>query len=104
MKTRLGSLIQTSSTSGSSRNGWSGPKPETRAISSPTTAPRIGDRDDGTGQAALVVAAYDVLGDAAHERRVALGVDTLRAHLLAHPRIELLDEVAMRVRTRQRHV
>ena len=36
-KTRLGSLIQISSTSGSSRNRCSGPKPETRATSSPIT-------------------------------------------------------------------
>ena len=36
MNTRLGSLIHTSSTSGSSRNGCSGPKPDTRATSSPT--------------------------------------------------------------------
>ena len=64
----------------------------------------IGHRDDGTGQAALVVAAYDVLGDATHERGVTLRVDTLGADLLAHPSIELLDEVGMRVRTRQRHV
>ena len=35
-KTRLGSLIHTSSTVGSSSSGWSGPKPETRATSSPT--------------------------------------------------------------------
>ena len=33
MNTRLGSLIQTSSTVGSSRKGCSGPKPETRATS-----------------------------------------------------------------------
>lgn len=64
---------------------------------------RIGHRDDGAGQAALVVSAYDVLGNAAHDRRVPLGVDTFGAHLLAHPRIELLDEIGMRVRTRQRH-
>ena len=37
MNTRLGSLIQISSTSGSSRKRWSGPKPETRATSSPIT-------------------------------------------------------------------
>ena len=37
MNTRLGSLIQISSTSGSSRKCCSGPKPETRATSSPTT-------------------------------------------------------------------
>ena len=36
--TRLGSLIQTSSTAGSSRNGCSGPNPPTRATSSPTSA------------------------------------------------------------------
>lgn len=36
----------------------------------------IGNRDDGIGQAAFVVAAYDVLGDPAHDRGVALGVDT----------------------------
>ena len=34
--TRCGSLIQTSSTVGSSRYGWSGPKPATRATSSST--------------------------------------------------------------------
>lgn len=39
MNTRFGSLIQISSTSGSSRNGWRGPKPDTRATSSPTIAP-----------------------------------------------------------------
>ena len=44
MKTRLGSLIQISSTDGSSRKGWSGPKPETRATSSPTT-----ESTSGTG-------------------------------------------------------
>ncbi len=49
MKTRLGSLIQISSTDGSSRNGWSGPKPETRATSSPTT-----ESTSGTGATAPV--------------------------------------------------
>ncbi len=37
MKTRLGSLIQISSTAGSSRNGCNAPNPDTRATSSPTT-------------------------------------------------------------------
>ena len=48
-KTRLGSLIQISSTAGSSRNGCSGPKPDTRATSSPTTA-----STSGTGATAPV--------------------------------------------------
>ena len=37
-----GSLIQISSTAGSSRNGCSGPNPDTRATSSPTTASASG--------------------------------------------------------------
>ena len=42
MKIRLGSLIQISSTAGSSRKGCSGPNPETRATSSPTRASTSG--------------------------------------------------------------
>ena len=49
MNTRLGSLIQISSTAGSSRKGCNGPKPDTRATSSRTT-----DSGSGTGMTAPV--------------------------------------------------
>ena len=91
-------MIQTSSTAGSSRNGWSGPKPDTRATSSPTIASTSADRSDDPGQAALVVGAHHGLGEAAYDERVALRVDALAAHGLAHPLVERLDQVGVRVR------
>ena len=48
----------------------------------------VGDRQHRPGQRALVVVAYDALGDPAHERGVALRVDPLAADLVAHPRVE----------------
>jgi hypothetical protein len=43
----------------------------------------VGDRRDGTGEAEVVVVAYDVLGDPAHHERLALRVDTRTADPLA---------------------
>ena len=106
-KTRLGSLIQTSSTVGSSRNGCSGPNPDTRATSSPTSAVDVGHRRDHAGQAALVVVADDALGDPAYERGVALRVDALAAHQPPHVQVELVDQLPVvrsaRVGRRHRH-
>lgn len=64
---------------------------------------RVGHRDHGAGEAALVVAAHDVLGDAAHDTGVALRVDTVRAHPLAHLAVEHLDQLAVRVLVRHGH-
>ena len=96
-------MIQTSSTVGSSRNGCSGPNPETRATSSPTTDGRIGHRGDHSGEAALVVVADDSLGDPPDDGSVALRVDTLAAHGLAHEQIELLHQLPVTVDGRRRH-
>ena len=42
---------------------------------------------------ALVVAAYDVLGDAAHHRGVALGIHPVGPDLLTDARIELVEQL-----------
>ena len=58
---------------------------------------RVGHRRDGSGEAALVVVADDALGDTAYDGRVTLRVDALAADGLAHPLVELLDQVGVRV-------
>ncbi len=57
----------------------------------------VGDGRDDTGQRALVVVADDDLGDPAYEPGVALRVDALAAYVVAHLRVEALDERAVRV-------
>ena len=98
MKTRLGSLIQTSSTAGSSRNGCSGPKPGDPGDQLADHRVDVGHRRDRAGQAAVVVLADHALGDPADERGVALRVDALAAHVLADLLVELLDELLVSVR------
>ena len=61
----------------------------------------VGDRRDRAGQAALVVVADDALGDPPHQRRVALRVDPLAAHQVAHTLVERLDQ--LRVSVGHRH-
>ena len=88
MNTRLGSLIQTSSTLGSSRNGCSGPKPETRATSSPTTASTSGT---GATTPVRLRSSWSRTTPSAMRRtsaRVALRVDALAADQLAHVLVE----------------
>ena len=63
----------------------------------------VTDRRDDSGQAALVVGADDGLGQPAYDGRVALRVDALVAHGLAHPLVERLDQVGVRVRGNDRH-
>lgn len=63
----------------------------------------VGDRRHDPGEAALVVRAHDTLGDAAYDGGVALRVDALPTHQLAHVLVEQLDELAVRVRRRHRH-
>ena len=53
----------------------------------------VGDRIDRTGQRALVVVAYDALGDPPYQRCVALRVDPLAADLVAHALVERLDQL-----------
>ncbi len=62
----------------------------------------IGDRGDRAGEAELVVVADDVLGDAAYDERLALGVDALAPHPLAHLPVELAHELVVGVGTRER--
>ena len=57
----------------------------------------VGDRSDDAGQAALVVGAHHGLGETSYDERVALRVDTLAAHGLAHSLVERLDQVGVRV-------
>src|SRR5262249_43768081 len=66
----------------------------------------IGHRRDRSGQAAVVVGADHRLGQATYDERVALRVDTLTAHGLAHPLVERLDRgpgVPVAVRGDHRH-
>ena len=92
-KTRLGSLIHTSSTAGSSRNGWSGPNPATRATSSPTTAVGVGrparPRRSGCARRGRGRRARRSGGPAG----VALRVDALATDQLPDPRVEVLDQL-----------
>ena len=62
----------------------------------------VGDRSHRTGQAQLVVAADDVLGDAAYDEGLALRVDAFAADLLAHLGVEAEHQVVVGVRPRQR--
>ena len=64
----------------------------------------VGHRRDHAGQAALVVVADHGLGDPAYDGRVALRVDALAAHHLAHVRVELLDQLPVTIDGRRRHV
>ncbi len=100
MKTRLGSLIQISSTSGSSRKGWSGPKPETRAISSPTTA--AGSATGTTAPVRLRSSWRRTTSSAIRRTRPASrwGSTPSERTLLAHLSVEHLDELAVRVLAR----
>lgn len=67
----------------------------------------VGNRRDGTGEAALVVGADHGLGDASHQPRLELRVDTLVADPLADVLVELLDQCAalveVRISVRHRH-
>ena len=65
---------------------------------------RLGHRRDRAGQAALVVVADDALGDPAYQQRVALRVDALAAHDLAHPRVEPLEQLVVRIKGGHRHL
>ena len=67
----------------------------------PPTRTDVGDGCDRTGQAALVVLADHALGDPAYDDGVALRVNALAAHQCAHPLVERLDELGVRVG--QRH-
>ncbi len=53
----------------------------------------VGDGRDRSGEAEVVVVADDVLGDAAYDEGLALRVDALAPHALAHLQVEALDEV-----------
>ena len=64
----------------------------------------VGDRRDGAGEAAVVVVADDVLGDAAYDERLALRVDALAAHALAHLVVEPLDQLVVGARRRRRPI
>ncbi len=57
----------------------------------------VRDRDDGAGEAALVVVADHALGDAPHHRGVALRVDPFAAHQLADMLVELVDQLSVGV-------
>ena len=103
-KTRLGSLIQISSTLG--------------VVEVALERPEAGDPgdqllDDGVvvldgrhraGEAALVVVTDDPAGQASYDGGVALRVDALRAHSCAQLGVERLDQVAVRVGIGQAHV
>jgi hypothetical protein len=54
-------------------------------------------RSDDASQRSLVVSTDDIFGQAAYDERVALGVDALAAYSLAHPLVERLDQVGVRV-------
>ncbi len=91
MNTRDGSLIQISSTAGSSRYRWSGPKPATRSCTSRLTASRspIG----GTIPVRLrsSYSLHDGRDDGAHRGRVAQRVDALAPDDVAHLGVDQLD-------------
>ena len=87
-KTRLGSLIHTSSTVGSSSSGWSGPNPETRRDQLADHRVDVGDRRDRSGQAVVVMGTHHPFSQASYDERIALRVDALTAHGLADPLVE----------------
>ena len=58
---------------------------------------RVGHRRDDPGQTALVVVTDHAFGDAAYDGRVALRVDALMAHGLAHEQVELVHQLGMPV-------
>ncbi len=43
------------------------------------------------------MSAHDGLGESAYDGRIALRVDALTAHGLAHPLVERLDQVGVRI-------
>ena len=95
-KTRLGSLIQISSTSGSSRNALERAEAGDPGDQLADHAERVGHRRDDAGQAALVVGADDLLGDAAHAGHVELRVDPFAAYDGTHLLVEVTDEIDRR--------
>ena len=62
----------------------------------------VGDRRDDPAQGAFVVVADHALRDPAYEPGVALRVDALTADVVAHLRVEALDERSMRIGHRHR--
>ena len=97
MKTRLGSLIQTSSTGRVVEERLQRPEAGDPGDQLAHHRADVGHRRDHAGQAAVVVLADHALGDPAHQRRVALRVDALAAYQLAHLLVEPLDQLVVRV-------
>ena len=60
--------------------------------------------EDAAYQAALVVLGDEPGGDAPHQPDVALWVDAVTTHGLPEPRIEVLDDVVVRVGKSHAHV
>lgn len=56
----------------------------------------VGDRRHLAGEAAVVMGTDDALGDAAYDGGVALRVDGLLPHQLAHVLVQLLDQLVVR--------
>ena len=79
------------------------PKPDTRATSSPTTASTSATGATTPVRLRSSWARTTRLGEPAYDERVALRVDALAAYGLAHPLVERLDQVGVRVCGDDRH-